>query len=753
MEGEIIGEPRSLGRYELVHALGQGGMGEVFLAKISGAVGFEKPCIIKTILPALLKDRQFVDRFHHEAKVLVHLVHSNIAQVFDMGEAADTYFMALEYVAGVDLSQLLEEARNKALPIPIPIAVYLGARMAEGLGYAHRKTAPDGTPLGIVHRDVSPHNVMVGYEGELKVIDFGLARSAARSRYTLPTTVMGKLGYMSPEQAKAEPLDHRTDIYACGLVLWELLAGRPAISGGTVGELMAAMSNPKIPSLCEVRPEIPDELDAIVRQAIEPDCTQRYARANDFARKLNEHLMRSGSTIGAEEVGQFVRTVCPEAFAAQRQLISKLSTVSTMKRTPIPLESPVPLADTVVTRRGALVSGDSESNDEGVTETALAATHVRGASDMSTVTPPRTGPRTAWVVSATAVLMLAAVGVTTWASRTEIAPGPNATKASATKSPVASPSEVEPIPAATIAPEKDTENPVDSAPSADGGGVAEALAVAAETKPEPGNPQDAKAEGGGRRAVQAVQFVSPERVARLITDRSGTFVRAGHAEGLMVGNTLQIVGRPGKGRKRKVLGTATILEVHPKLARIAFDADAKRSRERKFVALPTEPVTGPSVQPAAATASEGVPVVADPAEAMPRPGATAHPGAQMASTQTTGTDERPAQQVEATPDLSAEPSGSDPKKLSGRITVGGAAMFRHIVLHNADAFDWTDCTLFIREDGKYPARYRVAGAIAAGENTSVELRNFQRDPSARMVHPSAVGVTCAEGDAELVARW
>ncbi|HYO68283.1 MAG TPA: protein kinase [Archangium sp.] len=152
--------PRLLGRYELVHQLGQGGMGEVYLAKISGAAGFEKPCIVKTILPALLKDGQFLERFHHEAQVLVHLVHSSIAQVYDMGEAEGTYYMALEYVAGVDLAFLQDQARTEGQQLPIPVALYLGQRIAEGLGYAHRKTGPDGSPLGIVHRDVSPHNVM-----------------------------------------------------------------------------------------------------------------------------------------------------------------------------------------------------------------------------------------------------------------------------------------------------------------------------------------------------------------------------------------------------------------------------------------------------------------------------------------------------------------------------------------------------------------------------------------------------------------
>ncbi len=334
MTTETTESPRSLGRYELVHLLGQGGMGEVYLAKISGAAGFEKPCIVKTILPALLKDGQFLERFHHEAKVLVHLVHSSIAQVYDMGEAHGTYFMALEYVAGVDVAYLAEQAHAQGKRIPVPVALYLGQKVAEGLGYAHRKAGPDGAPLGIVHRDVSPHNVMVSYEGEVKVIDFGLAKSAARSKFTLPSTVMGKLGYMSPEQARAEPLDHRSDIYSCGVMVWELLTGQPLIAHGTVGEMMAAMANPRVPSIHELRPEVDPAIDAVVRRALAPNPQERYGRADEFARALNEQLLRASASLGAEEVGDFVKALCPEAFSRQRTLISRLSSVRRAPSTP-----------------------------------------------------------------------------------------------------------------------------------------------------------------------------------------------------------------------------------------------------------------------------------------------------------------------------------------------------------------------------------------------------------------------------------
>jgi hypothetical protein len=168
----------------------------------------------------------------------------------------------------------------------------------------------------------------------VKVIDFGLAKSAARSKYTLPSTVMGKLGYMSPEQARAEPVDHRSDIYSCGVMIWELLAGRPLIAHGTVGEMMAAMGNPQIPALHQLRPEVDPAIDAVLRRALAPRAQDRYNRADELARALNEQQLRSSASLGAEEVGNFVKALCPEAFSAQRKLISRISGVRRPPSTP-----------------------------------------------------------------------------------------------------------------------------------------------------------------------------------------------------------------------------------------------------------------------------------------------------------------------------------------------------------------------------------------------------------------------------------
>ena len=314
-----------LGRYQLMFMLGQGGMGEVHLARLTGAAGFEKLCIVKTVLPNLMGDQNFIDRFHHEARVLVQLTHSNIAQVYDMGDVDGTLYMAIEYVPGVDLSRVETRVERQRAVMPIPIAVFIGQQINEALGYAHRKAGVDGMPLGIVHRDVSPQNVMVSYEGEVKVIDFGLAKSTARSQKTLPSTVMGKLGYMSPEQAVAKPVDHRSDIFSSGIVVWEMLAGKSMYTGGTMSEMVVQMAMGEVPSLSAARPDISPTLEQIVMRALAKDPAARYQRADDFARALNELAVREQMTVGAEDVGNYVRAMCPEEFAAERQLQSKLS--------------------------------------------------------------------------------------------------------------------------------------------------------------------------------------------------------------------------------------------------------------------------------------------------------------------------------------------------------------------------------------------------------------------------------------------
>jgi eukaryotic-like serine/threonine-protein kinase len=640
MTNELSKSPRSLGRYELVHLLGQGGMGEVYLARISGAAGFEKPCIVKTILPALLKDGQFLERFHHEAKVLVHLVHSSIAQVYDMGESDGTYYMALEYVAGVDVAHLAEQSREKRLPIPVPVALFLGQRIAEGLGYAHRKTSLDGTPLGIVHRDVSPHNVMVSYEGEVKVIDFGLAKSTARSKYTLPATVMGKLGYMSPEQARAEPMDHRSDIYSCGVVLWELLAGRPLVPHGTVGEMMAAMAHPSVPSLCAVRSEVSAALDAVVRRALEPLPQNRYARADDFARALNAQLVESGVPLSAEDVGTLVRAVCPEAFSAQRKLISGVSRGRQVPPPPSPTAEGLPAVGVASPHAPEPMGLEATSvrplhAPPGNPEAPVypAATLMQGRLDnarpaaevLAPVAPASLVSSASKRVMVLALgfaafgLVSASVGATLYFTR-----GPGEWRhARGEMRPPGSPPFARgerwppgdrPPPGP---PPREGGPPPGERPPADGkpplAEVGEppltALPVRASAEPAPvvhavdkvPPPAPAEAEPPRppepRPPAQAKVLVSNAVLVRELGN-GGYGVPVGSATGLKPEMVLRVVGPPmGPKGLRKVLGQATVEKVEGKVTSVSLDAAALKAKGPRYVALPdARPAPAPAVE-------------------------------------------------------------------------------------------------------------------------------------------------------------
>lgn len=318
---------KTLGRYELLEQLGEGGMGAVWLARLSGSGGFVKLCIVKTVLPSIATDAEFVSRFLHEGRVLTQLSHGNIAQVLDMNEADGQLFLALEYVAGVDLSRLHAQVRERKEFMPAALVVALIAQAAEGLGSAHRKHALDGTPLNIVHRDVSPQNIMVSYEGEVKVIDFGIARSEARSRHTAQASVMGKLGYMAPEQARGEHVDHRADQYALGIVLWELLSNEAFVRRGTLTEMVVAMAAPSVRPLAPLRPDVPAALEAVVLKALSPLPNGRFDDTDGFAQALTAQLHSLGSTPTKPQLGEYVRKVCEPQFKSQQVLLSRVATI------------------------------------------------------------------------------------------------------------------------------------------------------------------------------------------------------------------------------------------------------------------------------------------------------------------------------------------------------------------------------------------------------------------------------------------
>jgi serine/threonine protein kinase len=266
-------------RYELLARLAEGGMAEIFLARAGGIAGFERYVVLKRIHPERGDDPQWVSMFLDEARLAAQLTHPNIAQVFDIGELDDSYFYTMEYVHGEDA--LAVQSRLAALntPMPIGVALAIAHGALQGLAYAHDRCSLDGKPLGIVHRDVSPSNVMVTYEGVVKVLDFGVAKARTRSNETQVGTIMGKVAYLSPEQCRARPLDRRSDIFSLGIMLYELLTQHRPFKRNTDHETIHAIVKFAPPPPIEVNPSLPPALDALVMRMLAKDPAERFESA------------------------------------------------------------------------------------------------------------------------------------------------------------------------------------------------------------------------------------------------------------------------------------------------------------------------------------------------------------------------------------------------------------------------------------------------------------------------------------------
>jgi tRNA A-37 threonylcarbamoyl transferase component Bud32 len=277
--------PQAFGRYVLTQKIAMGGMAEIFRAKSLGAEGFEKVVVIKRILPHFSEDEGFVTMFKDEARVAAHLSHANVVQIFDFDEAEGLFYIAMEYVEGQDLKRVLDFGAKKTQPLSIAQAVHIIIEAALGLHYAHTRLV-DGEPLNIVHRDVSPHNIMVSFSGEVKIMDFGIAKAASRSTKTSVGTVKGKCAYMSPEQARGKPLDARSDMFALGICLWEMLTGKRLFVGESDFETLNNVLKAEVPAPSELNPEVPKELDAIVLKALARDRDNRQADCGAFAGEL-----------------------------------------------------------------------------------------------------------------------------------------------------------------------------------------------------------------------------------------------------------------------------------------------------------------------------------------------------------------------------------------------------------------------------------------------------------------------------------
>src|SRR5215468_329842 len=301
-----------LGKYQLLRKLATGGMAEVFLAKTDGPMGFEKMLVIKRILPHLAEDPQFVEMFLGEAKLAARLNHPNLVQLFDFGEAEGSYFIAMEYIDGPTLRLLLARARDMRSPISLALAARIISSAAEGLAYAHDYRDPvTDEPLHLIHRDVSPDNILVGRSGAVKLVDFGIAKARGQSHHTQAGQVKGKVAYMAPEQLRGEPLDRRVDLYSLGVVLYELCTGRmPFEANSDASMVRAVLYDAMVPAVRRV-PTLPRPLQLILERLLARDREARYPDCRTLHADLEAFIPFTGETTNGFALSRLVAQLVP----------------------------------------------------------------------------------------------------------------------------------------------------------------------------------------------------------------------------------------------------------------------------------------------------------------------------------------------------------------------------------------------------------------------------------------------------------
>ncbi len=299
------------GSYRIIGRIGSGGMAEVFLGKAVGAAGFEKDVAVKSILPAYTLDPRLTAMLIEEARLATYLNHANIVQVLDLGKMGDRYFIVMEYVDGADLDSILKNAAERGWKLPPELAGHIARQVLSGLAFVHERRDSSRSPLHLVHRDVSPPNIMLSKAGEVKLTDFGIAKARNSTLVTEAGMIRGKVGYMSPEQAAGGDLDHRSDLFSLGIVLWELLAGRRLFEGDNQVRLLQQVREARIDPPSAVNPDIPVPLDQVVRRALARSPNDRHQSARDFDRCLDRALQDAGLRPTAADLEAWLRETMP----------------------------------------------------------------------------------------------------------------------------------------------------------------------------------------------------------------------------------------------------------------------------------------------------------------------------------------------------------------------------------------------------------------------------------------------------------
>ncbi len=320
-------EPKQFGKYLIIDKIAAGGLAELFKSKVSGAQGFEKLIAIKTILPHLAQDNELIRCFIDEAKLAALLNHQNIVQIYDFGDFEGTFYIAMQYLYGKDLRRVIDRAKEKNISIDLGYSLYITSLICSGLGYAHNLKDLEGEPLKLIHRDITPQNIIITYDGDVKIVDFGIAKAAARSTLTQVGTIKGKVAHMSPEQAAGQAIDHRSDIFSTGIILYELVTGKKLFTGDTM-EILAKVRDCKF-ELAEIAaPNLPEKVYSIIHRALAKDPDKRYQSCAEIQSDLEDCI--HGLTVWPTPRGlsQIMNSIYKDEILVEEDSMRKTSTIS-----------------------------------------------------------------------------------------------------------------------------------------------------------------------------------------------------------------------------------------------------------------------------------------------------------------------------------------------------------------------------------------------------------------------------------------
>ncbi len=317
-------KPVRFGKYTLIDRIAVGGMAEIFLARQAGLEGFEKTIVIKRIRPHLSKQSNFVKMFLNEAKLAAQLNHPNIVQIYDLGKIGESYFIAMEYIFGRDMRRIIPKADALGIPFPMVYALKIASSVCEGLYYAHQKTDLYGNALNIVHRDVTPENIFVSFDGTVKVLDFGIAKAANQIEQTRAGEIKGKLSYMSPEQCMGKPLDCRSDLFSLGVVLYEWLTGFKLFTGDSEVAILKSITEGKIYAPSYFKADIPEAVEAILMKALEKDRERRYQTAWEMQYDLDQFLSQYEFTPSNIHLSNFLKQLFNDELEEEKDRLGAL---------------------------------------------------------------------------------------------------------------------------------------------------------------------------------------------------------------------------------------------------------------------------------------------------------------------------------------------------------------------------------------------------------------------------------------------